>query len=148
MCIRYRKIPIRNIDIFGSDFMNSKIQKGIVIENILAEVKQEIINDIVKEVASRRMDAVRPIGTTGAIAVSYSALSASMNLSPYYYSSEEQAKIVGRGLTAASKSDGMDGILKAAKEMVVKKSAVISKQTYALNPCTLSVLEKFCDEAQ
>jgi len=119
-----------------------EMDKILEIERKLAEAKNGMVKEIASDVGNQTMDGVNRIGKN-AFTVSFSAIDASDGfiLSPDYYSSDSQAQLVKNRLKNAAKNGGMENILKAIEEMVEKKSVVVNKKSYRLNPCTVSVLD-------
>lgn len=125
-----------------------EMDKILEIERKLTEAKNGMVEGIADDIGRQTMDGVNSIGKK-AFTVSFSAINASDEfiLSPDYYSSDSQAMLVKNRLKNAAKNGGMENILKAIVEMVEKKSVVINKESYRLNPSTVSVLAGVLAEA-
>ena len=124
-----------------------EMDKILEIERKLTEAKNGMVEGIADDIGRQTMDGVIALGK--AFTVSFSAINASDGfiLSPDYYSSESQAMLVKSWLKNAAKNGGMENILKAIVEMVEKKSVVVNKESYRLNPSTVSVLARVLAEA-
>lgn len=126
-----------------SSVICDSLSKAIDAQKKFKKEMETFIDILVEQIKVSPLPGVKMCSNSPEIfLVPYSTITSSKNnnLSAEFYSQNSQARLVKTALSSHIKTGDVIALAETLKEMVEKKSVMVNKTRYALNPSTLTVL--------